>query len=258
MAAVKKRYGTSRKPIKTDLATAEEVQEKLEGVWLKLHNYRRPIIGGFGVLFLVVTGLSVMESAQESSQMEANGALNGVLDTANAPVFEEPAPEGFEGISFQSDTARMEATSTKATDGSDVLGSGGLNGLASAVVASSAYSAGDYKASQEWSAKAQTALKDTKLVAIIALQGATAAAASGKLEEAKVGFNQALTSTSPYIQVAAHRGLGDLAHPSLGGGGTAEEAKGQYEKAQALLSSISTTTAREALQVELDGRINSL
>ena len=92
MAAVKKRYGTSRKPIKTDLATAEEVQEKLEGVWLKLHTYRRPIVGGFAVLFLAVSGLSVMESAQESGQMEANSALNSVLDTMNALVFEEPGP----------------------------------------------------------------------------------------------------------------------------------------------------------------------
>ena len=258
MAAVKKRYGTSRKPIKQDLQTAEEVQEKLEGVWLKLEQYRYPILGGFGALFVLVVGLSLVEQASENSAMEANTQLNTVFNAMNAPVFEEGAPEGFEGLSFETEAARAATTEKAANEFASVSDDTVLNAFAQMAVSSTQFEAGNFDAAVESITKAQTGVLETSFKGAVALRAAVTALAKGDREAAKAGFNQALASEQLFLQIQGFKGLGDLSNEAFGGAGDADAAKSQYEKAVALLDQITDKTTQDALRADLQGRLNTL
>lgn len=258
MAAVKKRYGTSRKPIKQDLQTAEEVQEKLEGVWLKLEQYRYPILGAFGLLFVLVVAVSLVDQASEESAMEANNKLNAVMTAMNAPVFEEGAPEGFEGLSFETDEARIAATEKAAGEFAAASDDVVLNAFAQMAVSNVQYEGGNFEAAVAANAKVQTGVLDTSLQGAVSLKAAITALAAGDRESAKAGFTQALGSGQPFLQIQGFKGLGDLSNAAFGGTGNVDDAKGQYEKAIALLDQLTDKTTQDALRADLEGRLNTL
>ena len=258
MAAVKKRYGTSRKPVKQDLQTAEEVQEKLEGFWLTLQQYRYPILGGLGALFVVVTILSGFEQMAETESMEANTSFKTVMDTMNAPVFDGDKPEGFEGLSFGTDVERSEATVAAANQFISESADAELQALAGLVSASAEFEAGAFDDAGKLTAASQTAMGDSPLKGILALRAAVTSKAAGDAASAKVGFTQAMESENTFIQIQALKGLGDLANPAFGGAGDGAAAREQYEKCVALVDQVQDQSTQDALRAELEGRLSTL
>ena len=258
MAAVKKRYGTSRKPVKQDLQTAEEVQEKLEGFWLTLQQYRYPILGGLGALFLVVSILSVFEQMAETESMEANSSFSGIMDTMNAPVFDGDKPEGFEGLSFATDVERGKATVAAANSFLAESNDAELKELAGLISATAEFEAGAYGEAGKRTAESQTALGDSPLKGILALRAAVTSKSAGDAASAKLGFNQAMESENTYVQIQALKGLGDLANPAFGGAGDGAVAREQYEKCVALVDQVQDQATQDAMRADLEGRLSTL
>lgn len=258
MAAVKKRYGTSRKQIHQDLQTAEDVQEKLEGFWLVLQQYRYPILGGLGALFAVVSAVSFMQHMTETTALENNARFTSVVDVMNTPVI--PASDVTEGAekSFPTEAARGEATLAEVDTFTKGGESGDMAGFASLATANAQFEMGAWADSLATASEWNGAHANSSLSNAMILRAAITAKASGDTAAAKGFFTQATESPETWFQIQGLMGLGDLSNQALGGSEANADAQSQYEKCLALVEQVPAGATRDALRDQVQGRLDSL
>ncbi len=259
MATVKKRYGTSRQRGSQDLKTAEEVQEKLEGVWLYLQKYRFPIVGGIVVLFVIVGILSAFESMAESEALEVNAVFTKAVAPLNAPVLPAEQAAQFDGPSFATEKERLDAGLASLTDFRASESNTPLGTMAAFVTAPVQFGLGNWDEAQKELEAVKGTAGSESLSTVLSLQLAQTASAKGDQAAATQHFTALTESTTPWFQLQGVIGLGDLSNPGFGAeGADAKAARTQYEKGLAIVDTMAPGTWTDALKAQVTSRLQAL